>query len=75
MAVINRLQLVQFGKSVSGDLQNLVERRVQKLYPLLVLHRDLTKKNVWILDSCQIEILVLFNLRHVGEKVAADSEI
>ena len=43
MAVVDRLQLVQLGKRVPRDLHQLVERGVQELDPLLVLHRDLAK--------------------------------
>ena len=46
VAVVDRLQLVELGKRVPGDLHQLVERGVQELDPLLVLHRDLGKKGV-----------------------------
>ena len=45
VAVVDRLQLVQLGEGVPGDLHQLVERGVQKLYSLLVLHRNLTKES------------------------------
>ena len=45
VAVVDRLQLVQLGEGVPGDLHKLVERGVQKLYSLLVLHRNLTKES------------------------------
>ena len=51
VAVVDRLQLVQLGERVSRDLQQLVERGIQKLYSLLVLHRDLPKRELIKIDS------------------------
>ena len=45
VAVVDRLELVQLGEGVPRDLHQLVERGVQKLYSLLVLHRNLTKES------------------------------
>ena len=46
VAVVDRLQLVELGKGVPRDLQQLVEGGVQELDPLLVLHWDLTKREL-----------------------------
>ena len=46
VAVVDRLQLVELGKGVPRDLQQLVEGGVQELDPLLVLHWDLTEREL-----------------------------
>ena len=73
MAVVDRLQLVQLGKRVPRDLHQLVERGVQELDPLLVLHRDLAKRES--ISSVFKNRYLRFNLRHVAQEVVADIEV
>ena len=73
MAVVDRLQLVELGKRVPGDLHQLVERGVQELDPLLVLHRDLGKRES--ISSVVKNHHFKLNLRHVAQQVVADVEV
>ena len=73
MAVVDRLQLVQLGKRVPRDLHQLVERGVQELDPLLVLHRDLARRES--ISSVFKNRYLRFNLRHVAQEVVADIEV